>query len=74
MAIKGKRQFTIYLNEDRYRLVKASLDPTYGAGGMSAFLDGCLEAAVDAIEAGYWDGLDIPAMELLDKVTGRARE
>lgn len=50
MAIKGKKIFQLYLDQENYELVKEYLDTRPGQGGMSALMDKHLERCAKIVK------------------------
>lgn len=66
MAIKGKKMYSIYLDEDDAEFLKAFLEKTKNKGGLSAVMNGHLRTMCKTLRAaGYNPNKKLTVAKLL---------
>lgn len=66
MAIKGKKKYMIYLNEENAEYVKSFLETTRNKGGLSGIMDAHLKTMTLTLKASnYKKGQKVGFMKLL---------
>ena len=66
MAIKNKKSYSFYLDEENYSYVKSFLETTRNKGGVSGIIDAHLKALALTLKAsGYKEGEKVGIAKLL---------